>query len=195
MIIGLVNGKGGVGKTTSAIYLGTVFAHLGRDVVVVDLDHQGSASDWADRAEDAGTPLPFPVEISNAKRLGRFLNSLSKRTIVILDTPPGDPATIDSAISVADFVVIPTRPYGIEVSRVWETLPAVEDVPHAVLLTSARLRTKTLDAFLAVLKAEEVPHFKTVIPLRESIPDTWGEAPNNFEGYELVAKEILEAVK
>src|SRR5699024_3824569 len=106
-----------------------------------------------------------------------------------------DPATIDSAISVADFVVIPTRPYGIEVSRVWETLPAVEDVPHAVLLTSARLRTKTLDAFLAVLKAEEVPHFKTVIPLRESIPDTWGETPNNFEGYELVAKEILEAVK
>lgn len=195
MIIGLVNGKGGVGKTTSAIYLGAVFTDLGHEVVVIDMDAQGSASDWADRAEDAGAPLPFPVEISNAKRLGRMIKTLSKRTIVIIDTPPGDPLAIDTAIDVSDFVIIPTRPYGIEVSRVWETLPSVEGVPHAVLITSARLRTKTLDAFLSVLEAEEVPRFTTLIPLRESIPDTWGEVPAVYEGYENVAAEILEAVK
>lgn len=65
---------------------------------------------------------------------------------------------------------------------------------HAGLLTSARLRTKILDAFLGVLEAAEVLHFGTMIPLHESIPDTWGEVPSNFRGYELVTAEIFEAV-
>jgi len=37
-LVGLVSGKGGVGKTTLAVNLGTVFAALGHDVLVVDAD-------------------------------------------------------------------------------------------------------------------------------------------------------------
>ena len=195
MIIGIVNGKGGVGKTTSAIYLGTVFANMGHEVVVIDLDHQGSASDWHDRAEENGTPLPFPVEISNFKRLERFIRNLKKGTVVILDTPPGDPSTINAAIDVSDFVVVPTRSYGIEVARVWDTLPSLRTVPHSILVTSARLNTRALELFLAILDEEEVPRFRTIIPLRESVPDTWGDVPTKFEGYDSVAQSILETLK
>lgn len=195
MIIGIANVKGGVAKTTSAIYLATIFANKGYDTVVVDLDRQGSASEWADRAEDAGTPLPFPVEVSNAARIKRFIKGYGKKTIIILDTPPGDPATVDAAIGLSDFVVVPTRSYGIEVSRVWNTLPSLAGIPHAVLVTSARLGTRSLELFLAILDEEETPRFRTVIPLRESVPDTWGEVPTQFEGYESVATEILETVK
>lgn len=60
-VITFANVKGGVGKTTATIMTALALSRRGYRVIVKDLDPWGSAYDWSSRAEEAGTPLPFPV--------------------------------------------------------------------------------------------------------------------------------------
>jgi chromosome partitioning protein len=60
-VITVTNNKGGSGKTTTTVSLAAAFAERGLRVLVVDLDPQGSATEWLG-GEEAKTGL---VEYSN----------------------------------------------------------------------------------------------------------------------------------
>ncbi|WP_347307486.1 ParA family protein [Corynebacterium sp. SA-MJD20WY100] len=196
MIITTINAKGGVGKTTSTMFLATVFAQRGIPVTVTDLDRQGSALDWAERAEDGGDPLPFNVELSIPKRVDRQAALVADNEMMLIDVPPGDENAIEAAIAVSDFIIMPTRSAAADLSRVWELRDAVGGTPHAVLLTFARKGTSALEAAREALEAEDMPHFETEIPLREDMHLAFGYCPGpDMHGYDKVADEIMEMMK
>jgi chromosome partitioning protein len=165
MNIVITNLKGGVGKTTTAVYLSAVAVEKGYDpVLLIDADRQASSAEWLEeRPVEGVTVVEAPSERTLARAMGRH------EGIGLVDTPPGDERLVQSAINSADAVVIPTRAGGVEFARVAVTLAMVPArTPRGVVIASARLGTNDLDETIAWWKAEKVPVWG-VIPERVGI--------------------------
>src|SRR5712691_9141806 len=86
MNVVIANLKGGVGKTTTAVYLAAVAVAKGYDeVLLIDADRQASSAEWLEERPIEGvTFLEAPSERTLARAMSRHDG------IAIVDTPPGD---------------------------------------------------------------------------------------------------------
>jgi chromosome partitioning protein len=188
MNIVVSNVKGGVGKTTTAVYLAAVAGQRGRGpVVLVDADPQGSTAEWYDADPLDGVEL---VEGPSVRTVGKAMNQ--QDGIVVVDTPPGEGTVVQAALGRADAVVIPTRAGGVEPNRVMATLAMTpRNVPAGVVICSARLGTNDLDSTIAWWTELNVPVWG-IVPERVSIASGPASALSN-EGLDHYAKVFKKA--
>lgn len=139
MIIGVLNQKGGVGKTTVATNLAAVFAKAGHRVLLVDADPQGSSLAWSSARE--GEPL-FPVVGMAKPTLHKDLPEIARDyDFVIIDGAPRVNELGRAAIMASDLVVIPVQPSSYDV---WASAEIVQ------LIKEARTFKPAIDAVFVI---------------------------------------------
>lgn len=198
MIISMINLKGGVGKTTSCIALAAAAARDGKTVTVLDADPQGSASFWADNAEDAGTPLPFAVDAANPATIKRALKRFKgdEDAWCFIDCPPSG-NILDAAQEASDFVVIPTGTGNADLTKTAETVRTMESNgrAHAVLLTRVLTNTTGFKTTLDNLNDGGIAYFDSMVRQREDLKGCFGfPFGSNLYGYGEVYSELKEAL-
>lgn len=180
--------KGGVGKTTTAVYLAAAAAERRNgEVILVDADRQGSSAEWLEARPIEGVSV---VEAPSERTLNR---AMSRRdAVVVVDTPPGDHRLLGAAIAGADAVVVPTRAGGVELSPALQTLDLVPSkTPHGVVIVSARFGTNDLEDTIAWWREQKTPIWG-VVPERVGIA-SGPEARLSREGLALYGAVLRRA--
>jgi chromosome partitioning protein len=182
------NIKGGVGKTTTAMYLAGVAAAKSKTpVYLVDSDPQGSTAEWFD-----AEPIDN-VELIEGPSVRTVTKAMDRSDgVVVVDTAAGDGTIVRAALARADVVVIPTRAGGVEPNRVVSTLEMTpSNVQAGVVICSARLGTNDLEATVEWWTDLNVPIWG-IIPERVAI----AAGPSgrlSAEGLELYGKVFKKA--
>lgn len=192
-VIVVASQKGGAGKTTLAIHLAAQ-ASKSRRVLVMDLDPQGSAMEWANRRGEktpdvmAAHPATIQKEIDRAKVDGYEL--------VVLDTAPhADHAALQAARA-ADLVVVPCRPATFDIAAISATLDLCKlaNKKAVIVLNAAPIRSKVVEEAVEAIreKGGSVSHIviRQRVAFQHCLID--GRTAGEFEPDGAAANEVAQ---
>ncbi len=151
-IITIAQQKGGAGKTTMAAHLAVAWAASGkRRVAIVDIDPQGSLTQWyqvrESRLGEGENRLTFAA-ISGWRVRSEVDRLRHTHDLIVIDSPPHTDAEARTAVRVADLVVIPLQPSPMDV---WATTATIsmckqERVPVKMVLNRVHPQAKLTEA-------------------------------------------------
>jgi chromosome partitioning protein len=153
-VISFVTQKGGSGKSTTAASIAVAAFQQGRRVFMLELDRQGTLSDWTESRQAEEGP---EFERLDVTALDKALLTLKEAgyDLIVIDTPGIDSPATNAAMKVADLCLIPCRPTAPDLRG---CLPTVQSLMRlektfAFILTQCPPRSPRVDETRAGLAA------------------------------------------
>lgn len=128
MIYLIAGRKGGSGKSTVTMNLGVALAHDKQDVIIVDADKQSSSSTWVLERSRYQKDLPKIHCVAKYDDISDSLEDLDSRYGCVLVDPAGrDSEEMRSAMTVAHVLIVPLRPFQLDLDTVPELMKIIKD--------------------------------------------------------------------
>ena len=128
-IIAITGRKGGIGKSTITANLAAEMVAMGRSVVVLDADPQGSLVAWAGLGDGVLATLVKVVDAAHPAEFRRAAHAAAQEAErVLIDTPPGftDPALLAGLL--ADLVLLPAGPSSLDIMAARDAIELARQV-------------------------------------------------------------------
>ena len=184
--------KGGAGKSTSAVLLGTELAASGATVTIIDADPNRPVARWA-KLPNRPDKLTVLDDVTEKTIIRVIDEEATKVAFVIVDLEGTASRMIPYAMSRADLVIIPTRASALDAVEAVAAVREVQQqeeafrlkIPAAILFTctSPAIRTRTLKSIESELKQNAVPVFATRLNERDAFRAifSYGGSPRTLE--------------
>jgi chromosome partitioning protein len=137
-VVAIANQKGGVGKTTTAINLGTALAACGKTVLLIDIDPQGNASTGVGIQSAARHLTSYDLILGEAKLADTVLRTQVPGFALV-------PSVVDLSAAEVELVERPRREY-----RLKDALAAADkDYDYVLIDCPPSLGLLTVNALVA----------------------------------------------
>jgi len=139
--IGIVNAKGGSGKTTAAVHLARSIQKTGDTVAILDTDPQGSTLAWQSKSDEE---YDLPVWSGNTDAIEEALTDVGNPpSVVVIDGAAKIEPRTGRVVQASDVVLIPVQPTPLDTWGVEQVVASVQsaDTPAAFLITQQKPRT------------------------------------------------------
>jgi chromosome partitioning protein len=145
--IAIASAKGGCGKTTVALLLGTELALDGYKVTLLDCDLNQHATAFGAKADIPGFNVTSSVDEANV--LSELRQAEGKGDVVIIDLPGGSSTLALKALQRSNFVIVPCQASLPDVRDAIKTIAQIDDAQDLARTNIARslIWTRVLSGF------------------------------------------------
>ena len=175
-VVSIANPKGGAGKSTTALVLGTTLASHGATVTLIDCDPNQPIVSW--RGGDSRTSMRVLGGINESAIIPTIDAERASRQFVIVDLEGTASRMVSRAITRSDLVVVPMQASAVDAAQAARAISLVREeeqvigrgIPARVLLTrtSPQIPTKNERMILDELRGAGIPMLQSHLNQRQA---------------------------